>query len=733
MDAFLGKITQHAMNYAIRAGIGITASYTLRQTSRLLKTVDNNNTDYQELQALQERLNSKIKIISPAIDLIELISARGNTTLESAVTLTKGLRWDIQALGVRLAKAATAEESSRRKKTNSKAAHEVEIHLIIKDIKNLLVRIEDAVPLINLAITTSGASLSTSLPASVSTSRLLQASTFLTAGDTQYSMNPSGPCQVGPAFTLSLYMLFAGHSYRVSDSDSMRDTTWKEVIHKAKVRLMRLPIQHTQGEEFPILQSIESDGKENPMLTGESRQNEYAYHIEMIEDLEDDRVHTFDDNEAQPGPYGDVQLAGIRDFLPIYQISKIFYADTGKILNIGNQGETNNPVLLLKRDVNALPPRRMMEEEEKGHEWYDEPVEDPESLDEAASETSGTEEGDSQDDIDHQLRRESGIPRILEISHEQQVVEDRAWRLPADLDPEWMALEVYTETEDSSSDDGLDVNDDSAYVSHRPSSSGEEQTEESLAEDLAHLNLDPTSSPTASPAQQLTKSSPAPKFSTPRPSPMGPIRSSLSLLEMLIRLTALQQFQQASHLSIPDELLTFFLVESSTTGAGGDSEERRRTRREARQKVGFDPYDESPVKRRGEDYQYQNQGQDGYAYSRGGTPYQEYEQSEGYGPGSPRWAREQSQSMPPQGTPEPWLLRSREGSGSRRGSLDVRPSSPVSPYRPQRKAARPLDRVQAERGTGKGSPLGRGVSVGTDSTLGTSPGSPTLVDRGSKV
>ena len=174
--------------------------------------------------------------------------------MESAVTLTKGLRWDIQALGVRLAKAATAEESSRRKKTNSKAAHEVEIHLIVKDIKSLLVRIEDAVPLINLAITTSGASLSTTLPASVSPSRLLQASTFLTAGDTQYSMNPTTPVQVGPAFTLSLYMLFAGHSYRVHDSESMRETTWKEVIHKARVKLMRIPLQHTL--EIPILETI---------------------------------------------------------------------------------------------------------------------------------------------------------------------------------------------------------------------------------------------------------------------------------------------------------------------------------------------------------------------------------------------------------------------------------------------------------------------------------------------
>ena len=77
------------------------------------------------------------------------------------------------------------------------------------------------------------------------------------------------------------------------------------------------------------------------------------------------------------------------------------------------------------------------------------------------------------------------------------------------------------------------------------------------------------------------------------------------MLEMLIRLTALQQFQQSSHLAIPDEFLTFFLSESSTVGSGGDSEQRRQVRREARQRVGFDPYDESPIKRRGEAYQAQ--------------------------------------------------------------------------------------------------------------------------------
>ncbi len=71
---------------------------------------------------------------------------------------------------------------------------------------------------------------------------------------------------------------------------------------------------------------------------------------------------------------------------------------------------------------------------------------------------------------------------------------------------------------------------------------------------------------------------------------------------MLIKLTALQSFRQESHLAIEDELLNFFLEDSATAGAGSDKDFRRKLRNETIHRVGFDPYDESPVKRRGEEY-----------------------------------------------------------------------------------------------------------------------------------
>ncbi|RFU35126.1 hypothetical protein B7463_g1196, partial [Scytalidium lignicola] len=742
MDIFLNKLTQHAVNYAIRSGIGITATYAIRQTSRLLKTVDNDG-DYRTLRNLQEKLDGKIRIISPAIDMVELISARGNTTLESAVTLTKSLRWDIQSLGARLAKAANAEEESRRQsgKGKSKAAHLVEIREIIEDICRLLERIEDAVPFINLAITTSGASLSTTLPPTVSPSRLLQASTFLTAGDTRFSIAPNSPVQVGPTFTLSLYMLFTGHAYRAYEqSENIRDATWKEVIHKANVKLMRVPLSMAYDKPEDVSNVIGTSKKHStlvkeptasyntrePILGAEGNANEYAYRFEIVEDFDDDRVHSFEDYQVQPGSYGDVKLAGIREFLPIYQISKIFYADTGKILNIGSQDETNSPVLLLKRDVNAIPPRKAMQGTEDG--WgIDQEEEEDEDQKPESEEATGTEEDESEDDPNEQIRRESSVFLLEEPASNPSIATENSWKFPADLDHEWLAFEVYTESEDSSSETeeaaDQETPDEPPYKSPPANSSINSPGQSELASELAHLNL---SSPSPSPRHHLNSSvlassSPKPSFNSPSTAFGGPIRTSLSLLEMLIRLTSLQQFQQVSHLAIPDELLTFFLEESSTTGAGGDSEERRRTRLAARRKVGFDPYDESPVKRRGEEYQYNNlshgdDGEDEGRYSRGNTPFSAE---------SPRFSRERSTT--PFDTPEPQLPYRSTGYSPKRDSMPLSPrlaSSPISSSRPPRKSTRPLDRVVRDTRTVEktGSPLGRGISVETDSTLGTSPG-----------
>ena len=537
-------------------------------------------------------------------------------------------------------------------------------------------------PLISLAIAASGASLSLSLPSTVSPSRLLQASTFLTAGDSQYGTLGTPAVQIGPIFTLSMYMLFQGHM-RPQNEEDVRETIWKEVIHKADVRLMRIPIQ--------ALDSLIRDGEDDHYVA-QVRPDEYAYQIRVIEDLGDDRVHTFDDDEPQPQPFGDIPSAGIREVVPIHQISKIFYADTGKILNIGTDGETNNPILLLKRDVYARPPRRISDE---------------------------IEEASVDDDAPKLLQNEHSVPRRQKSSSTQSTsdVSSNPWRLPSGLDPEWIAFEVYTEAEDSDAETEIDIESPS-----QPQASRSTSLEPKVGSAMSRLNLGQWQSSTSLPSTPASRSTTQqstplsqPRRTQPTPS-LPPIRTSLSLLEMLLRLLSLQQFQQQPHLSIPDELLTFFLSEAASTGAASsDTQERKRLREEAKRRVGFDPYDESPIKRHGEDYQ-RGEYADWQDPSLGTDGYSSPLRNDDEGYGTADWG------------PFPGGARKSQSGTPRTPSMGRR-SSGNSPMSSDSKNGRPppvsrwSERIR-NGGERKGSPLSRPTTGRSDEGLGTSPLSP---------
>ena len=668
-------------------------------------------------------------------------SARGNTSLESAVSLTKSLRWEIQALGQRLASAASKEEQVRRKgsKAQDKAQHEQELKQIAQAIRKLLVRIEDAVPLINLAITASGASLSSNLPSTVSPSRLLQASTFLTAGDSQYGLSSSSYVQIGPTFTLSMYMLFSGH-LRPQKEEDMRESTWKEVIHKADVKLMRVSINalydlpgikeasdyHRRSDgDGRSLNSSAIEGSEYfpAQMDGEVRTDEYAYQLVIVEDLDDDRVHSFEDGEPQPSPYGDINSAGIREIVPIHELSKIFYADTGKILNIGSDGGANNPVLLLKRDPNAIPPRKMMDryadEDGKGYDEADNNYYDQSPA------PQGHENSQALVTSPQRGQRFSSVASTPSKGQQGAYAPD-PWRLPPDLDPEWLAFEVYTEAEDSDNESDIE-----AYASKYTPSSRASSLDPKMASAISRLSLDPRGTNPTSPQPGTPQNQP--RFQPTLP----PIRTSLSLLETLLRLLSLQQFQQAPHLSIPDELLTFFLSESASTGAASnDVQERKRLREEARRRVGFDPYDESPVKRRGEEYQYHGReatpqwdGERGYGSERGYDESEDryhhprYEDDEGYDTRNLTTNESQERRFPPTprwSTPQtpPLLLKNRSRSGTPEKSPSSSGSYAASRGRYEYRGGLRQGVADAAK---RGSPLARhGMGI-PDEGLGTSP------------
>lgn len=557
MDAILSRVTQSAFNYAIKSGVPIVAGYTFRQCSRLLQQTPKSH-QRERIARLYSRLESKINIISPAIDLIEMISARGNTSLEPAARLAKDIRISIQQLGVRLSELVGCEELESMRDRQHRH-RECDLSKVIGDMEELIQELDDAIPLISLAITTSGAAVSSSLSSSISPSRLLQASAFLTTADAIFAATSEQHVQVGPVFVVALYMLFTGHSMRPLRDTGVRETTWKEVMHKAQVKLKRVPVHdvlHSPSEcnSPKRCAKAKTVRAHNPVT-------EFTYRIHITEDLDDDRVHTFEEEDVLPESFEGVQLAGIRETLPVHEIAKIFYADTGKILSIQGDSDDHRPVLLLKRDLRAGSSDGISTNQSG-----------------CPSPPSPNSHNGSTATLPTEAKGETATPSPTATG---------PWRLPPDLDPEWLALEVFS-SDDDIADDGSGTSDDDEY------SSPVVNERDSLLSTLTKLTLQMKSSP------MTGKSSPRSIDGTDAVSYPATnqtcVKTSLSLLEMLIKLTALQQFRQESHLAIEDELLNLFLQDSSTTGRGQEKTHRQEIRRQAVQQVGFDPYDESPIK-----------------------------------------------------------------------------------------------------------------------------------------
>lgn len=512
-------------------------------------------------------------------------------------------------------------------------AYHAELTSIIADMKSLLKRIDEDIPLIQLAISSSGAKMSSTLSPGISPSRILHASNFLTYGDAQFRENPTRPVQIGPCFTLSLYMLFVGHSQpgiqtnkqgeslpsTQLSSETIRDgpygleegerrPIWQEVMHKARVRIIRTPPDWTfdsaKGYHHKRASGFRVNGNDLPRsaITLLGRQDEYAYHIEMIEDLDDGRLH--EEDELGHRPYDGIPMAGIRESIPIHQVSKIFYTDTGRILNIKNATDgDNNPVLLIKRDPHAEPPIRLRQA------WFEEATASNDGS------RSSTPLSDEQKDIDRQLQEEIESPGSSSEDETPAAV-PKIGNLPLHVDPEWLALEVFlddtpeTDSETADEDDPEDraisgLTEKLLLTGGRARPTPRSSVDSSLVAQIRNItlqSLDSSPSPSPSPREMMHRGSSSDSEEEPHgtvngvvnQSPFGNITTSLSLLEMLIRFTSLQEFQQTNHMSAPDYILNFFLEETSTTGLKGEA--RWQLRNKTKRHVGFDPYTDTPQK-----------------------------------------------------------------------------------------------------------------------------------------
>ena len=145
--------------------------------------------------------------------LTQFRSARGNTSLDSTLRLVSELKRDISEFEERVEELNEKDQKKITPKDQQLAAKEIQIY-----INDLIERIEESIPLISLALTTSGAHLSSRMPDSVSPGRFLQAGRFLSEADSKYESFTENSktdadhttkaqpitVQVGPTFTVTM-------------------------------------------------------------------------------------------------------------------------------------------------------------------------------------------------------------------------------------------------------------------------------------------------------------------------------------------------------------------------------------------------------------------------------------------------------------------------------------------------------------------------------------------------
>lgn len=263
--------------------------------------------------------------------------------------------------------------------------------------------------------------------------------------------------------------------------------------------------------------------------------SKYSYHLEIKEDRDDGRLH--DDSKIST----DISEP---DLIPITEITKLLYTNSAAILNIKDDSEAySTPILLLKRESDATDPSNVPDLE--------------------------TSDDETQYRIDCQILNECNGARSRSQAGDPTTLPSYESRISSYLDPEWIALEMYTA--DASDESQCDEGD----AESTPECSDESEQElncdaasDGVANQLSSLSLEQNSSQQSDDPSFLQKTPTSISQGLPN-NLFNMVTTSLSLLELVIRLASLQETQQKSHLSIPDHVLTSFLngtVQADDTG-----------------------------------------------------------------------------------------------------------------------------------------------------------------------
>ncbi|KAL3232826.1 Ran-specific GTPase-activating protein 30 [Nakaseomyces bracarensis] len=369
MDEILAKAGSQAVTFAIKSGVSLASTYAIKTITGFILKIPRD--DAKRIERLKVKLQDRIEIVSYAIDLIRLVAARGNTNLESTLRLTKDLKDEIDQFDDKIKELTERIEGSRSSKAQNESIKAVESY-----IKDLLDRIEEITPFINLSLTTSGANLSTNLANNVSPGLLLSASNYIIKNNEQFKGEDK---QVGPSFEITYFSVFY---HLPSEKNQSIRVTWKEDIKRGFAKVIR---------------------KKSP-------EHEFEYKLRIEQTFDDERYHNTEDGE---------EVEKIIEF-DICQIVKLFFSVSGKLLKLE---ERDTPVLVLKTDKNIHGKKDHDNASMENIEWFalgqydsiDDSSDDEEDKEDSSSVTSSVSQyEDATDLVKAEKEKLSGSISLLE-------------------------------------------------------------------------------------------------------------------------------------------------------------------------------------------------------------------------------------------------------------------------------------------------------------------------------
>lgn len=309
MDEILAKASNQAVSFAIRSGISIASGFAIKTVSRFLDKIP--QSEKARIEKARSKLKTKVSIVSSSIDLIKLESARGGSALEPALQLANDLQHEIDQFDEQMVVVLHSLDSSNEKDS---------IKLVERSISLLVESINDAIPLINLSLITSGVSFANSIAAKAFTAKLLHSSHLLCESNQIFS-DKGNKCDVvvGPRFDLKLYTVFYNPS------------RFKYVEESVNQPLMT---QSTDpGQDKPLLAiSWKEEYARASCTLIRSKGDDFKYRLLIRENFSDERYH--DDDEVP------------RDkIIEIKDLQKQFFSASGRLLRLEG---SNSPVLTMK-------------------------------------------------------------------------------------------------------------------------------------------------------------------------------------------------------------------------------------------------------------------------------------------------------------------------------------------------------------------------------------------------